>query len=241
MKCVVASKLHPSLNAYVKSKSYRDITFDNKRKCYRVGKASRPGLHRTLKRRFYPAYKRTRRRRTTLKKGSTKKVGSRVDAELAAAIATQGKGTKKMHRLTRALLEFFTRDGHRIEASQVPVVIPGLRCATQADIFTSKVNPISRRRELWLWEVKTGYAPGLTTKRKTSTGTTRKLRAPHSKGDDTLLNHFYLQAHYTAEGFRCYAKMRVDQVRVVQVYQEGTGKQRRFKVQVRPLPAWIKR
>lgn len=232
--------LHPHIHHYKHSKKYTALCFDKRRKRYLVGNSSRPGLHRTLKKRFFPQYKRSKRRKTTKKKGSTKVIGKRVDNEVAKAVLNDGKILKSQHRYTQALLEYFKCHQHRLEAAQLPTLVPVLGCITQADIITSRINHITQRRELWLWELKTGWAPGLKTARKTNKSSIRMLKKPHSRGKDILLNHYFLQAFYTAKGLEQYAKIKFDHVRVVQVYQEGVYKNRKFQVKASELPYWLK-
>ena len=241
LNCILCKKerVHDELFKYTNSSACKSIRFNKRCRSYQKGQKKYPGIHKTLKKKFFPTYKRTKRKRTTLKKASSKKIGSRVDKEIGHYIVN--KSTNKMHTLTKVLIEYFNKNQHILQASQVPVYIPSLQCITQADIITCRKNPITCQNELWLWELKTGYSPGLHTKRKGRGGKVLKLKPPFHMVDNVLFNHFFLQLYYTHQGFKEYANLPIKHANVIQVYQEGVKKKKKFKVAVHSLSNWLKK
>ena len=162
-----------SLEKYLDTPKATSFSYNKRKKCFGYFPASysskkiyRGGVHRWIKRNALPKhYKEIRRRRATQKKGSTRKIGSRVDDELTwvwktsllktEAAKKRRRNKKKLHRFTTKILSYFEQNGHTIVHTQTPAFLPKLKKATQADVLTKDLDG-----KLYGWEVKTGWPPG---------------------------------------------------------------------------------
>ena len=167
-------KLHESIRAYIDSSVADSIGFDEKNKCYTVKRVDGyqmkyGGLLSKLRSLFYPYYKNSRRSHKTQKKGSNSKLGMRIDDEIRMVTASKrydqrkGKGRiQSFHKMTmRILKEVITERGHVLQCAQLPVMINALDRITQVDFIT--LNQKTGR--LHMWELKTGFTPGMYTTR----------------------------------------------------------------------------
>jgi len=132
--------LHPSLQVYINTEfvqSFQLVCISKKRARYEFtfgGNAtSLPGIHFTLKRRFYPNYKYpTTLGRKRQKKGSSKKIGIATMKALMKYVAT-----KKIPDQWRAkeLIKYWEKTlEHIIQAVELPVYVAQLKCVTQANV-----------------------------------------------------------------------------------------------------------
>lgn len=172
--CPDQEQLHASLRRYLEGDEVSRIGFDSTRKCYTYKRSdgmtiSYGGLLSKLRQCFYPFYKDSRRRGKTQKKGSSAKLGSRIDDEVALVTASKLKKNKRnktvaFHKMTvRLVKEIEQTLGHIFQCAQLPVRIRALERITQADFLT--LDPATGK--LHMWELKTGYTPGMyTTKGK---------------------------------------------------------------------------
>lgn len=234
----VVQQPHPSLAAHLSSVEVKSAHFANGKYQYSMSGGTRVscgGLLQMLKGRFYSHYRNTRRKgRKTQKKGSSKKLGSRVDDDMKLAICDALGGievgeskpkrykTRKYHPLSMALLNHLHESGHALQAAQVPVVIPGVFKMTQADLITQD----RATGQLHLWEVKTGFPVGGFTKQGKLTGT---------DVDCTKYNIWQLQLHYTRKSLEA-AGVDIANSSVIQVYKDSTQKQP--VVKVHPSKEW---
>lgn len=148
--------LSPTLHAHLQSTICQSARFDKKVGAYRFIHGGRPvvcgGLLNTLKKRYYPRYKHSKRRKATRAKGSSKKVGSRVDQEIADVI--DGRAKKILHPYTQAILKYLQKDNHHILlAAQVPTKIRNELKMTQGDFMTHCVTS----GKTFLYELKCGW------------------------------------------------------------------------------------
>ncbi|MDB9801283.1 hypothetical protein OAB94_02780 [Flavobacteriaceae bacterium] len=182
------------------------------------------GLHKTLRGKYYPKYKHTRRRRKTQKKGSSKRTGTAVDKAIFKYIAN---GTKPRQWMAKMLIRFWeVTIEHTLQVTQLPVYIDSLKCATQVDVITK-----SKDGKLYLWEVKTGFPPGGALKK----GVFMK-NIP-----STIYNHWELQRHFTCIGLLDHIDILLENSRVINVYKEVQKTKQVSRVQARKQPLWTNR
>jgi hypothetical protein len=228
--------IDPTLAAHLSSPTAQSARFSEKLKKYTFTKAGRRlecgGLKNALRARYYSHYKDNRSRRNTKKtqiKGSTAKLGKRVDAELADACAAKTKQlSKKWHPMTCELLKYWAERGHVLEACQVPVELVGVDAMrlTQSDVITT-----DRAGRVWLWEVKTGFPVGFSRVQETFSRNT-----PLRTIACTKLNIWHLQLEFTRAALVNGAGVRIDETRVIQIYaKKGCPLQVREHVP----PPWI--
>lgn len=224
---VEASKLQPRLRAYLESAQCRGIQFDKKHKCYKVvGADGREvlyaGLIGKLKQLFYPHYKDTRRKSKTQKKGSTAKLGKRIDDEICKVTASKKGQPLKLHQMTTRLLHSLLKEqGHILQAAQVPVQVRPLLRITQADFITLHAES----GELHMWELKTGYTPGMYT-------TTGKGTFKGSHLEDVKCSKYgiwELQRYWTCRALQD-AGVPIAQSHVINVYEDTKKKKVVVKV-----------
>lgn len=226
-----ASSLDPSLAQHLRSELAQTAHYDAEREKYAFRRQGMMiycgGLHAALRYRYYPHYKdnRSKRKRGTQVKGSNKAMGKRVDEELKRACA--GVSGNRQSTYTRALLAYWTRTGHTLQACQVPVDLSDAAVdrMTQADVLTWHAASAT----LWLWEVKTGMPVGFHRKQ----GKMRNM--PHAAAVDcTKLNIWHLQLHHTRAALQR-AGVAIGGAAVIQVCErKGQG----FDVKVHAPPAW---
>ena len=186
-----------------------------------------PGIHSTLRRKFYPRYKVTRRRRFTKKKGSTMKQGKKVDDDIFQYIKT---GKRPRHWMSKMLIDYVEKTlKHTFQVSQLPVYIPELKCATQVDMMT-----MDRRGTLHFWELKTGYPPGGSIKKGVMLGNV----------PITTFNQWELQRAYSCLALsRTVVDISLKNSCVVNVYNERAknSKVNAHRVRARKHPVWVKK
>jgi len=215
--------LHPSLCAYIESGAADAIGFDKKRKTYNF---KRPdghtmlygGLVSKLKQLYYPRYKHTKRRTQTQKKGSNAELGTRIDNEIMMVTASKEyppgkrKKIKRFHKMTaRIIKEVVEERGHVLQCSQLPVKVEPLSRITQVDFIT--LDPATGR--LHMWELKTGYTPGMYTTKGKGTFQGKQLAGIQC----TKYGIWELQRYWTERALR-EAGIDVAQSNVINIYED---------------------
>lgn len=219
--------LHPSLQAYLNSTVPKTARLDPSSGKYDYVKDGARhqcgGIHRALKRIFYPNYKETRGRRArgVKVKGSSKREGTAVDRQLGLRVA--GKKASKESAKTKLLINFWISLQHTLQAAQVPVEIAACGKMTKCDVITKDAEG-----RLWCWEVKCGFPTNLFRKQGNF------IAPPFQHVECTKLNMWHLQVHYTADAL-CKAGVPIYQYRVIQVFEQDKD----LRVRVHPVPAWL--
>ena len=189
------------------------------------------GLRSKLKGEYYPKYikSRQKRYRKTIRIGSSSAQGKRVDAELMKLTGIgkrdKRKRPKRLHRLTKAIVDTLTAKGHTFVASQLPVRIDYWDRATQADLITR-----DKRGRLWMFEVKTGFPVGGFSKKG-------KLKAPLSAVDSTIYNHWQLQRHYTHQGLLVNG-LQIAESRIIHAQLH---RKKGIVCEIKPNPSWTEK
>lgn len=199
------------------------------------------GLVSKLKQLYYPHYKNSKRRKRTQKKGSNAKLGKRIDDEIMVSYFSKkkkdtfffsflkflsckmitaskdykpGKNSKikTFHKMTVRLVKELVEDrGHVLQCSQLPVKIDALGRITQADFIT--LDPSTQR--LHMWELKTGYTPGMFTTKGKGTFAGKHLQdIPCTK-----YGIWELQRYWTERGLR-EAGLDIAQSNVINIYED---------------------
>ena len=222
-------KQHPLIKKYLESDFAKNFKLVGKgnRKVFCSTMGRRPGIHRTLKKRFYPDYRPLRRKKKVMNRGSSKKKGTAVDNAITKYAET---GKLPRHRLAKTLVKYWTITlGHTIEITQLPVNVTSLGCLTQADVITKNSD-----NELFIWEVKTGKPALRRIKDRT------KLRGTNIESVPN--NHAHLQCHYTWMGVKDALKIPQKNVFVVRAWEKHKkGKKVELHVEAYKHPTWLKR
>jgi len=225
----IGEKCDPVVGKYLQHRIVSTIEFDKKKKSYictvRGCRSKKPGLHSSLRRKHYPKYKHSKRKKKTDKKGSSIKQGKTIDNQLNAYIQKKKRPT---HRMVKQLIAHWTAIGHTPIAAQLPVYIKKLDCVTQADIVTSDVDG-----NLWMFEVKSGFPPGGSRKKGT-------LNAVPGQIANTVYNHWELQRYYTTKGLQEQG-LPIHESRVIHVYDEFDKNLNKkvVRVKIRIPPKWV--
>lgn len=223
----VSKNASPALGAYLQLPVVKSASFSEADDRYHYTKHGQQvacgGLVQTLKYRFYQHYKdnRSKRRKGTRVRGSNKKQGKLVDAQLLQYVHV-GKKPKRCTKMTTALLDYWHSKGHTLEAAQLPVELVQWNKMTQADVITRKNN------QLYMWEVKTGFPIGGFRKQAF-------FSAPLHKVPCTKYNIWQLQMHYTMQGLRQQG-LPIKAGNVIQVY----SKDGKMQVKVHEEEPWLK-
>lgn len=235
--------MHPALAAYLETEVVRTTRYDEKTKCFHYTKGGGRevqcgGLHSWLRTLFYPKYQSNRSERkhsSVAIVGSSHKQGVLIDTQLQAL--AEGKlslSSKKVHKMTRALVDWLHARGHELQAGQVPVELAqGWSRMTRADLITrSKADG-----RLWVWEIKTGFPVGF------YRGQGNFANAPLEDIACTQQNIWLLQVHYTHQALVTTARLPIEGgcSRVLQVYakKQGHGKPNLLVVEEHAPPAWL--
>jgi hypothetical protein len=230
---VDTNNLHPALVKYIKTPAVQSASFDPTDGKYHYSAHGNQiacgGLVQTLKYRLYPHYKDNRsyrRNKKTNVRGSSKEQGKRVDSQLLQYVHV-GKRPKRVNPMTSALLDYWHKNGHELQAAQVPVPLRGggWNKMTQADIITRN----TLNGNLCLWEVKTGMPVG-------GFRTQDNFKAPLSKIKCTKYNIWQLQVHYTRIGLE-EAEVPIKEANVIQVY---STKDKGMQIKVHSEESWLK-
>jgi hypothetical protein len=234
--------MHPALSAYLESEVARSAHYNEQTQSFHYTKHGRPiqcgGIHGWLRTLFYSHYVRNRSDRNHKQVsliGSTHTQGKLVDAQLEAI--TRGKMSmthRKMHKMTRAIVEWLHARGHTLEAAQVPVELAqGWGRMTCADLITRN----KADGKLWVWEIKTGFPVGF----YRSQG--NFANAPLEDVPCTQQNIWFLQLHYTHQALCTMARLPIEGgcSRILQVYlkKQGRGKPAALIVEEHAPPAWL--
>ena len=218
------SRLPPSLRAYLDSPFVASCEWDGKFLA-RLDESSPfkrvyPGLHSTLRRKYYPRRKKRRWSSHSKVQCSTKKEGIRVHNEVFQYVK---KGTPPKHYMARAVLHYLEITlSHDLVASEVPVYIAPLKCMTQVDLitvdyFTDKMH---------MWELKCGRGTN-----------TRNHGKPILKNvPNTHRNHWELQRHYSLLGLER-GGVKIAASNVINVYK----KEKNVEVKVINAKKWTQK
>lgn len=225
------AKIPDSIQRHVKSEFVRSLCI------VRYGKQTRyqytqygnvvvvHGMLATLRGRFYPYYRHKTRAQRRLKKSSCKEEGIEVGQSIERYIV---HGTPPKHPFAQRVIYYLEQKRrHHIVVCELPVYCKALSCTTRADIITT-----DKHGKLWMWELKCG-SPS-----KSRQG---MLRAPYNRINNTILNQWELQRHYTTLALRD-SGIPIAQSRILQVYHEYDRKTRKrlIKIKQRTPAAWIR-
>lgn len=188
--CITPDKPNTKLLAYLNNEVVCSIG-QNSEGYYTMNGVVKSGIHKTLKRLYYPHYKvgkKKHHKKTKLKrKGSSKQKGKMIDLAFSKYVMDSKKKPVR-NSSTQAVIEYWKTLNHTPQATQVPVYIKSLNCCTQADVITEDANG-----DLYMWEIKSGY------NQRKSQG---NLRKPYTHIKNNEKNHWQLQRHYTAKGLK---------------------------------------
>jgi hypothetical protein len=222
------SVVHPHLLHYLASEIPRTARLnpDNSKYEYMKEQTRRScgGLHRTLKKIFFPNYREIKayKKKPNGAQASSIKEGIKVDLDLCVRV--EGGKSPRESPLARLLYEFITVNlGHTLQAAQVPVELTQWKKMTKCDVISMDSNG-----HLWLWEVKCGYPSNLNTARGNFTAD------PFKHVPCTKLNMWHLQVFYTGEAF-IKAGVPIYRYNVLQVYKEKN----QMRVQPHKIPEWL--
>ena len=226
-----------SLKKIGKTTQYKYKRYGAMNTCY--------GLLSKVKKVFYPDFEpygsgKVVYTRSSVRAGSTKKEGERVDNEIALWTA-QGGGAanKKWHKLTKQLIATLTAQGHVPQAAQVPVIFtewerPFGR-ATCADLITKDAGG-----RLCMWEIKTGHPVNQRTKR------TAFRHVRDAKGaliPCTTKDMWQFQLHFTEKGLRD-GGLPIDVSRIIMVCKSKEKKEQKqwgTMTEQYPQAQWIRK
>jgi len=209
-----SSVLDERIREYIERPVVRAIRFQNR--AYIVAGNQRcRGIHKALRTRFYPSFRKPARTRVhsgRLAVASSKAIGKLVDSQIERYLRAGCRAARRLNRFTRAIITYFEQQGEQLQACQLPVHLEGTQVATQGDHFT--VSRTERNLEgkplLTMWELKTGFSSGASL----SQG---HLAAPLQAVKSTQFNHFELQRQATHDGF-VRAGLKVDRSFVLHVH-----------------------
>lgn len=181
--------VYSNLSDYLESDYYERFGFDGLMPTI-FGK-NRRGILGLLRRLFYPKYiERFDKRSNT----SSVADGKRLDKAIQVYI-NKGKLRKNSSVYCKKIVSWLKQNRCKPIATQVKVSFPSDSYMTSADLIAERTNVFTGKKELVLFELKTGYA--LHT--KTPQG---KFPEPYNEMENTKKNHFSLQACLTADLLR---------------------------------------
>lgn len=225
--CVGQNAQHESLKSYLQKDFPQNVFFNKRRKMYQYGKSGYAGLISALRCNYYPYYRNTKRRKNTKKKGSNKELGKRIDNEVSLIV--QGHKKKKFHAMTEAVMEELNKRGHILQCAQLPVYIKKFKRITQADFIT--LNKTTGR--LHMWELKTGYTPGMYTTRGKG-----HFLGPLKGVKCNKYGIWELQRYWTARALK-EAGLEISASNVIQVYRDTSKK--KYVVKVLDNLEWLQK
>lgn len=216
--------IHPLITAYLETPFVKSVALVGRgtRRGFTSNIGRRPGIHSTLRKRFFKRYVNSKRSRKTNKRGSSRKIGTAVDKAITKYVKTGKLPRGRMAR--RLILHWTTVLGHIVEATQLPVYVKKLNCITQADVITKNA-----KGELFMWEVKTGYPPGGYRKKGVLTGT---------KIPSTKYNHWELQRLFTWTGLAGPLQICRENTYVIQAYENHIGDEATMCIKAHARPEW---
>ena len=246
MFALAKDNLHPSLLEYSKTKFCKTLKLKKVkkgRKTYVIyeyindagQKIRRNGIHSTLKKKFYPKFKKPGLSKGNEKQGSSRDLGRDIDDKIFEYIRT---GKKYRDWKFIRIIDYieFNLD-HTFQAAQLPIKIKvyndektelAINCVTCIDFIT-----MSEKGELFLWELKTGFP--------------RRYNAKNGyiipDVNNSYKNHWFLQSYYSSLGLKdtC-VDFDIKNTRVINVYNE---RKKNTKVNLRTIqahktPKWLK-
>lgn len=143
---------------------------------------------------------------------SSKNIGSAADRALENAIRTGQPPSSKDSPYAEAVWKYWSQSGHVPVLAQLPVIISKANVGTMGDYFTVYQNPRTETRELWLWELKTGW--------QEPKAKPEIMDPPLSHVPITAINRWNLQVLLTKMAYERELGLKIDFARVIQVYQE---------------------
>jgi len=179
-----------------KTTEYKYYRYGSMNTCY--------GLLSKVQKVFYPDFNpygsgKTVYTRSSVRAGSSRKDGERVDLEIALWTEQGGGAAKKnWHPLTKQLISTLNTQGHVPQAAQVPIIFlnwerPFGR-ATCADLITKDAGG-----QLCMWEVKTGTPVNQRAKNVFF----KHVKDAHGKDIPcTTTDMWQFQLHFTEKGLR---------------------------------------
>lgn len=190
----------------------------------------RAGLVNKIQQRYFPSYRRTdasKRSKSTKRKGAGKSGGKTADEHLHLVVENKGRTPPRCSQYAKAVLDWWEKNGHELQGSQLPVNLYPNNCATQGDYFTVKKG-LSGEMELWYWELKCGWPPGAHVNKGT-------MFPPLEHVKCNPFNIWELQRQFTHWAYEEELGMKIHASRVIHVYkEEGKG----MVVDVRKIPSW---
>ena len=217
MFALTSKNPNKQLVKYLENPLISSITHNGKG--FEVKGIIKPGLLKTLKRVYYPNFKRKMKqhsRQTKMKrKGSSRSKGIQIDKQLFDYIKKQ---KQPRNSYAKTLLKYWESIGHTLQAAQVPVYISKFDCCTAADVITEDKN-----KKLYLWEVKSGF----------NNSQKQGLMNYLKDVDNSVKNHWELQRHYTSKGL-VDGGLELEGSQVINVYEQGEH----IRVKRRKRPRW---
>lgn len=217
MFALTSKNPNKSLEKYLSNPLVSSITHNGKG--FELNGKIKSGLLKTLKKVYYPNFKRKMKqhaRQTKLKrKGSSRSKGIQIDKQLFDYIK---KKKQPRNAYAKALLKYWESIGHNLQAAQVPVHIKKFDCCTAADVITE-----DKDKKLYLWEVKSGF----------NNSQKQGLMNYLDNVDNSVKNHWELQRHYTTKGLADYG-LELAGSQVINVYEQGDH----IRVKRRKRPKW---
>jgi hypothetical protein len=234
---VKPGELHPELARVTAIPFLAGIAIDDKTEGHYFTlngkKEIHDGLHKRMHRRFFRKYKKKHRKITkkTRRFPSTKKDGAEAGGNVEAFMRGDGV-LDDMNPYAIEAINWWIANGHQLQASEIPVVLPHARIITRGDFFTVKHNTETNKDELWLWELKTGY-PHVPRH-------PIRMASPLITVHCTPWNIYQLQLLFTRMAYERELEMKIDHSRVIHVWKErAKDKSFSYKCAVYAPPKWV--
>lgn len=231
---VSEESLHPALREYFARPDVRSVCYDEAQRRFAMVTQDGAtlhcgGIHRFIKHKHFPRGMKpiTRRTYSTHKKGSSRQIGTAVDNAVMVCVQADGARPKRINKYAKTLFDFLDTTQYTLQASQVPVYLPGVDRITTADLITLTPD----MKSLAVFEIKTGFPVN------------RQgvyMKEPLQNVRATATNAWQLQVAYTALALQN-AGLPVTEWHVLSIYHEKkpTEKTGRMHcVQIGP-PPWI--
>ena len=194
--------------------------------CFTYRGRVRPGLHRTIQKRWFSGFKRVKGGGGG---GSSKAIGRQVDAQLQRYART-GRQPARANPFTKIAVDFLRTNNIDLVAGQVMVASESKGFATAIDLVGVRTRGVARP-QLYLIEVKTGYARG-------ATRAQGRLKAPLNQVPSTQQNHHTLQLLAMDELVR--QEYGVCVHRAIVLYLQRDPKTKKLTASSRSYPEWCR-